>query len=118
MQQLTFNTVFFFKGHIHLRTAIFIITNDRMSDTRQMSADLMGSACDQKNFQQCTVFSLCQRFIFRFNIIRLMSGFFCDGYLIGSLIFVQISMKSDLLSNFPCDNTEIVFVDGTITKAL
>ena len=89
-----------------------------MSNACQMGTDLMRPACDQKNLQQCAVFSLCQRFIFRFNIIRLMSGFFCDGYLIGSLIFVQISMKSDLLSNFPCDNTEIVFVNGTITKAL
>ena len=89
-----------------------------MSDTCQMSTNLMSPACDQKNLQQCTVFSLCQGFIFRFNIIRLMSGFFCDGYLIGSLIFVQISMKSDLLSNFPCDNTEIIFVNSTITKDL
>ena len=56
MQQLTFDTVFLFKSHIHLRAAIFIITNDRMSNACQMGADLMSPACNQKNLQQCAVF--------------------------------------------------------------
>ena len=51
MEKLVFQTEVFPEFRVYLRTAVFGIPDKRMADAGQVRADLMGSACNQVDFQ-------------------------------------------------------------------
>ena len=58
MEKLVFQSVFFPEAAVKLRIPVFRISRKRMTDAREMAADLMALSGHQLNLQQRTASSL------------------------------------------------------------
>ena len=81
-----------------------------------MSANLMGSPCNQTNLQQRAATCLSQRLITSQNRNTVRHLFFCYGYLIGFLIFQKITINGSRLIHNPLYCTQIILMKASILK--
>lgn len=89
MEKLAFQSVFFPEAAVKLRIPVFRISRKRMTDAREMAADLMALSGHQLNLQQRTASSGTERPVCGFYVNSISLLLSLNRNTVCPLIFVR-----------------------------
>lgn len=114
MEKLVFQSVFFPEAAVKLRIPVFRISRKRMTDAREMAADLMALSGHQLNLQQRTASSGTERPVCGFYVNSISLLLSLNRNTVCPLIFCEVSADPLCLCHGSFYNRQIVFSNSPL----